>query len=328
MTSEVCSFIGNKLGQLKEVDLDSNGEVWGSSIRIRVAIDTSKPLKRVLKLRTVLGDEHLVTFTYERLPNFCYLCGRLGHLSRVCDLQLQDGFSDPGQHTPFGPWVRAALSTGFRSRNSGTFAKEQGPSPKLPIYRPVSSLQSDPIPQQCRKAAAIFGEFGSPQHPQPPIVQVSSLVTESPLSNFSPHPLPRAPLTDLNMSPAVPDLYQEPDPLTPLVKATEPLIPSLLPNKQDVPVLQPTATTPPVSGQFTFAAQSHSSQPFPRKQTKLKKHIPKSTQILPQKRSLVDKSDSDSSIAQGPRKVGRKTHPLEDVTNTTGETAGQSRRAP
>ncbi|KAL0359793.1 UNVERIFIED_CONTAM: hypothetical protein Sangu_0828700 [Sesamum angustifolium] len=173
MTSEVCSFIGNKLGRLKEVDLDSNGEVWGSSVRIRVAIDTSKPLKRVLKLRTVLGDEQLVTFTYERLPNFCYLCGRLGHLSRVCDLQLQDGFSDPGQHTPFGPWLRAAPSTGFRSRHSGTFVKEQGPSPQFPVYRPASSLQSDPIPQQCRKGAAIFGEFGSPQHPHPHLVQVS-----------------------------------------------------------------------------------------------------------------------------------------------------------
>ncbi|KAK4394020.1 hypothetical protein Sango_1872800 [Sesamum angolense] len=97
MTKDVVSFIGNKLGKFKEVELDSNGEAWGSSIRIRVTIDITKPLKQVLKIRTVLGDDHLVTFTYERLPNFCYLCGCLGHLSRQCELQLQEGFQDPGK---------------------------------------------------------------------------------------------------------------------------------------------------------------------------------------------------------------------------------------
>ncbi|KAK4408040.1 hypothetical protein Sango_0385000 [Sesamum angolense] len=50
MTKGVAFFIGNKLGKFKEVELDSNGEAWGSSIRIRVAIDITKPLKRALKI--------------------------------------------------------------------------------------------------------------------------------------------------------------------------------------------------------------------------------------------------------------------------------------
>ncbi|KAL0389051.1 UNVERIFIED_CONTAM: hypothetical protein Scaly_0262200 [Sesamum calycinum] len=89
MTRDLAAFIGNNLGKFKEVDLDSNGEVWGSSVRIRASVDITKPLKRALKIRTVLGDEQLVTFTYERLSNFCYLCGVMGHLSRQCEVQLQ-----------------------------------------------------------------------------------------------------------------------------------------------------------------------------------------------------------------------------------------------
>ncbi|KAL0454591.1 UNVERIFIED_CONTAM: hypothetical protein Slati_0798300 [Sesamum latifolium] len=88
MTKELCSFIGNKLGRFKDVDLDEKGESWGSSVRVRVSVDVTKPLKRALKVRTVLGDEQLITFTYERLPNFCYLCGCLGHLSRQCALHF------------------------------------------------------------------------------------------------------------------------------------------------------------------------------------------------------------------------------------------------
>ncbi|KAL0329374.1 UNVERIFIED_CONTAM: hypothetical protein Sradi_4924100 [Sesamum radiatum] len=31
-----------------------------------------------------MGEEHVVTFTYERLPNFSYLCGCLGHIPKYC----------------------------------------------------------------------------------------------------------------------------------------------------------------------------------------------------------------------------------------------------
>ncbi|KAL0445986.1 UNVERIFIED_CONTAM: hypothetical protein Slati_1726500 [Sesamum latifolium] len=112
----MASFIGNKLGKFKDVDLDSSGEIWGSLVCIHVAIDILKPLKRVLKLPIVLGDEHLVTFTYERLPNFCYLCGCLGHLARQCEVQLQEGFIDLGDNTPFGSWLRAAAPLSSRCR--------------------------------------------------------------------------------------------------------------------------------------------------------------------------------------------------------------------
>ncbi|KAK4421869.1 hypothetical protein Salat_2137500 [Sesamum alatum] len=80
MTIDVATTIGNRLGHTGDVDQDKNGAVWGSSVRIRASIDITKPLKRALKIRIIFRDEQLVTFTYERLPNFCYLCGYLNHI--------------------------------------------------------------------------------------------------------------------------------------------------------------------------------------------------------------------------------------------------------
>ncbi|KAL0347999.1 UNVERIFIED_CONTAM: hypothetical protein Sangu_1027700 [Sesamum angustifolium] len=128
-------------------------------MRIRVSVEVSKPLKRVLKLRTTLADEQLLSFTYERLPNFCYLCGCLGHLSK---------FTDPGEATSFGPWMRATnLPTGCNrplalSRNMPIpqFSSLDQKSFTSPLTRPPYGHTA--------KGASIFGAFSSPatSHPQ------------------------------------------------------------------------------------------------------------------------------------------------------------------
>ncbi|KAL0287743.1 UNVERIFIED_CONTAM: hypothetical protein Scaly_2755900 [Sesamum calycinum] len=124
ITKDCASHIGNKLGKVKDVELDSNGEVWRSSVCIRVAIDITKPLKRALKIRTVLGHDHLITFTYERLPNFYYFCGCLGHLSCQCELQLQESFQDPGANPPYGHWLRAVAPQSYRGCNGVSLSRD------------------------------------------------------------------------------------------------------------------------------------------------------------------------------------------------------------
>ncbi|KAL0430791.1 UNVERIFIED_CONTAM: hypothetical protein Sradi_0705100 [Sesamum radiatum] len=89
MTKEMAEFIGNQIGKFREVDLDNGGRPWGATLRIRVGINVSKPLRRILKLRTTLGAESTITFTYERLPNFCYWCGHLGHIMKYCECQYE-----------------------------------------------------------------------------------------------------------------------------------------------------------------------------------------------------------------------------------------------
>ncbi|KAL0361135.1 UNVERIFIED_CONTAM: hypothetical protein Sradi_3798000 [Sesamum radiatum] len=111
MTLGVAGYIGNRLGRFKQMDMDDSGCSWGATLRMRVSLDVNIPLQRAMKVRTTSGDEHLVTFSYERLTNFCYFCGRLGHISKYCKLPFAEGFSDPGTDTPYGAWLRAPLPT-------------------------------------------------------------------------------------------------------------------------------------------------------------------------------------------------------------------------
>ncbi|KAK4424536.1 hypothetical protein Salat_1647000 [Sesamum alatum] len=81
---------------------------WYDTIRIRINLNITVPLKRALRLHMELGDELVVRFSYKRLRKFCYLCGKLGHIGQLCDLRFQEHFEDPSTKTPYGAWLRAS----------------------------------------------------------------------------------------------------------------------------------------------------------------------------------------------------------------------------
>ncbi|KAL0406668.1 UNVERIFIED_CONTAM: hypothetical protein Slati_3980700 [Sesamum latifolium] len=92
MNLGISTHIGNRLGIFQDMEMDEAGRKWGDSLCIRVAIDViNNLLKRALRIRTKMGDEHLVNFTYERLSNFCYLCKQLGHIGKYCEQRFQEG---------------------------------------------------------------------------------------------------------------------------------------------------------------------------------------------------------------------------------------------
>ena len=71
-------------------------------------IDVSLPLCRGRIISVENGKTMWITFKYERLPNICYLCGRLEHNDRDGDLWLESkGFLTADQKQ-FGPTLRAS----------------------------------------------------------------------------------------------------------------------------------------------------------------------------------------------------------------------------
>ncbi|KAK4434835.1 hypothetical protein Salat_0646400 [Sesamum alatum] len=99
-----------------DIDKDNANGLWGSSIRIQVRINVTKLIRKVFQINITIVDEQLVSFTYEKLPNLCYCSECLGHLSKGYELQLKPDFNDPGENTPFGPWLRAPIPFISRTR--------------------------------------------------------------------------------------------------------------------------------------------------------------------------------------------------------------------
>ncbi|KAL0378893.1 UNVERIFIED_CONTAM: hypothetical protein Sradi_3194800 [Sesamum radiatum] len=126
------------------MDADESGVAWGASLRIRVGLSVKQPLKRALKLQSPSWDELLVWFTYKLLPNFCYLCGRLGHIDKYCETHFEPGFQDK-EETPYGPWLRAFPLGRGRGMVSSTG-----------LSSPTYQWQHCP---PSRTGAAVFGKF-------------------------------------------------------------------------------------------------------------------------------------------------------------------------
>ena len=59
-------------------------------------------------------QERQVSFKYERLPNFCYWCGRVDHGDKDCAIWLANPDSLNQSDQQFGPWMRASVDNGSR----------------------------------------------------------------------------------------------------------------------------------------------------------------------------------------------------------------------
>lgn len=78
-----------------------------------MCMDITKPLRRKIKIKPPGGEALTLECKYERLPTFCFVCGRLGHAERFCPSQFETQ-SDEVERA-YGPELRAG---GRRSQSS------------------------------------------------------------------------------------------------------------------------------------------------------------------------------------------------------------------
>ncbi|TXG72781.1 hypothetical protein EZV62_001360 [Acer yangbiense] len=73
MTNEIGEFLRRIIGDLVDIDVGMTGECFSKYLRVRVAIDVSKPLKRFLRM-DLSGDdsESLLLLRYEKLPKYYF----------------------------------------------------------------------------------------------------------------------------------------------------------------------------------------------------------------------------------------------------------------
>ncbi|KAK3212448.1 hypothetical protein Dsin_017154 [Dipteronia sinensis] len=129
MSNDIRWFLGGMIGDVMNVDGGAAGDCVGKFMRVRVSIDIKKSLKRWLRV-DVLGDgsETVMVLRYERLPNHCFKCGMVNHVTNECankePLPVVNGVEKP----PFGLWLRAAgtfRKTHHRQRTETFFHSAQ-----------------------------------------------------------------------------------------------------------------------------------------------------------------------------------------------------------
>ena len=98
----ICQTLGRIIHCSDEEETDG-----GEFMRVRVELDIKKPLSRGRRVRFGPDSDGWVSFWYERLPVFCYWCGRLTYDAKDCDVWIRSKGTLNVQQQPFEDWMRA-----------------------------------------------------------------------------------------------------------------------------------------------------------------------------------------------------------------------------
>ena len=120
MTEEVGRDIGSKIGRVMEVGKRSRQADQAKFMRVRIELPIEKPLRRGGYVYNMDGDRCWVSFKYERLPTFCFSCGKIGHDEKHCGVVTEK----QSMEKKYGDWLRARSM----SKGSNEGLRESGKS--------------------------------------------------------------------------------------------------------------------------------------------------------------------------------------------------------
>ncbi|KAH9716467.1 hypothetical protein KPL71_021472 [Citrus sinensis] len=84
MVKETIEKLGEKIGLVEEVETDEEGECIGPFALVKISVDITKTLRRILILKQEGEEDIVMLIKYERLPDFCFCCGLIEHQFREC----------------------------------------------------------------------------------------------------------------------------------------------------------------------------------------------------------------------------------------------------
>ncbi|KAM0877155.1 hypothetical protein ACQ4PT_035662 [Festuca glaucescens] len=97
--------IAKQIGTFIKLDTSGNSRGWGQSFRARIWLDVEEPIQRFIQIDSQKRKELIpYPIVYEKLPYFCFSCGRIGHSAGFC---LTPAERDEEGNWPYDSSIRA-----------------------------------------------------------------------------------------------------------------------------------------------------------------------------------------------------------------------------
>ncbi|XVF02427.1 hypothetical protein REPUB_Repub04eG0174800 [Reevesia pubescens] len=126
LNEKVEVVIGESLGDVEEVEKSSDKSAWGRYLCLRVRLNIHRPIKRVDKVKMLEGKSIMVFFRYERMPDFCYVCGRMDHHESECEVVVTMKRMNGEVKRDYGVWLRAESQQSLPVKHFGVVANQYG----------------------------------------------------------------------------------------------------------------------------------------------------------------------------------------------------------
>ncbi|GMI95092.1 hypothetical protein HRI_003178500 [Hibiscus trionum] len=130
MTMSMASKIGACFGELDHVDCRQINENLGDYFRVKVELNITQPLLRMVMLPNGEDGPRICPIQYEKLQKFCYFCGVLGHELKLCPQEVPKN-----EALLYGPWLCFPVETRMqkqRARRRIVAAWELEVQPRVP----------------------------------------------------------------------------------------------------------------------------------------------------------------------------------------------------
>ncbi|KAL0355301.1 UNVERIFIED_CONTAM: hypothetical protein Sradi_3977000 [Sesamum radiatum] len=106
MNRNIAEEIGNSIGKFISTDLSNESHRWRKALRVRIKVTVKEPLKDHFQLISPDNKVRILEIRYERLSDFCHICGTVGHKILSCPKKSSNHL-DSNHPFRFGPWIKA-----------------------------------------------------------------------------------------------------------------------------------------------------------------------------------------------------------------------------
>lgn len=134
VNKKTAEAVGTHLGSFVKADISKFDGSWSAFIRVRAGIDVTKPLKKGVRIRISPSQSFWLEYKYERLPTYCFTCGKIGHAQKHCPKQFEDDYVE-GENM-YGPELRAAGRRTLAQRNR--WLLDEPPTKPIGTEEPLS----------------------------------------------------------------------------------------------------------------------------------------------------------------------------------------------